>query len=146
MSPKKSSNENGGLSTDLIKKFIENQSQELTNESQEIELKKLNEKNGYDYACKALEAQKEDRKEHRKQVTLFMKYGFWLTIVFLIFLALFVWACIYTDNIHIIISVLKVSAYMIPSAVGGYFIGLNKGKKVHKGNNSATYAEIVDNE
>ncbi len=65
---------------------------------------------------------------------MFMKYGFWLTTFMLLLLAVFVTGCIYTDNINIIISVLKVAAYIIPSAIGGYFMGLNKGKKTIQSN------------
>lgn len=72
---------------------------------------------------------KKYRKEKRSQVTLFMKYGFWLTIVLLILVALFTYGCIVTKNVHIIVSGLKVVAFVFPSAIGGYFIGLNKGKK-----------------
>lgn len=113
----------------LVTQFLENQKQELQNDFQEIELKKSDQQNAYDYGCKALNIQQEDRKEHRSQITLFMKYGFWLIIFILILLSLFVAGCIYTNNIHIIISVLKVIAYILPSAMGGYFLGFNRGKK-----------------
>ena len=53
------------MQIDLVKQFLENQSRELANHTEEIELRELNEKNSYDYACKALIAQKEDRKEKR---------------------------------------------------------------------------------
>lgn len=128
---------------ELITQFLENQRKELGNATQEIELKKINEQNAYDYACKALEAQKEDRKEQRAQMTLFMKYGFWLTIVVLALLAVFVTGCILTDNIHIIVSVLKIMAYMLPSAIGGYFVGLHRGKK-SSDSSQHSYAEIVE--
>ena len=127
----------------LITQFLENQRIELDNNSQEIELKKLNEQHAFEYGIKALEAQKEDRKEQRAQTTLFMKYGFRLTIFVLILISVFVGGCIYTDNINIIISVLKVFAYIFPSAIGGYFIGLNKGKKSSQSNN-VSYAEVVE--
>ena len=131
------------LSIDLIAQFLQNQTEELKNQSQEIELRKLNEQNAYNYGCKALEAQKEDRKEQRSQITLFMKYGFWLTIIILVLATAFVGGCIYTDNIGLIVSVLKVIAYIVPSAVGGYFIGLNKGKKSSNNSAPASYAEVV---
>lgn len=134
----------GGPPIDLINQFLENQRKELDNATQEIELKKLNEQNAYNYGCKALEAQKEDRREQRSQTTLFMKYGFVLTIILLVLISAFVAGCIYTGNISIIVSVLKVAAYILPSAVGGYFIGLNRGKKSSNGNNQPSYAEVVD--
>lgn len=150
MAKNQSSNRNNGnnsrLPLDLVNQFLENQSKELDNATQEIELKKLNEQNAFAYGCKALDAQKEDRKEQREQMTLFMKYGFWLTIVILILMAAFVGGCIYTDNIAIIVSVLKVMAYVLPSAIGGYFVGLNRGKKSSGGNEQTTYAEVVDDE
>lgn len=68
-----------------------------------------------------------------------MKYGFWLTIIVLILLAALVGVCIYTDNIAVIISGLKVIAYVLPSLIGGYFVGLNRGKKY-------SYAETVTDE
>lgn len=113
----------------LIEQFLSNQARELANHSEEIELRKLNEKNSFAYATKALEAQKQDRKEEREHKASFMKYGFWLTVVILILTALFVAGCMYTDNMSIVVSGLKVLAYMLPGTVGGYFIGLNKGKK-----------------
>lgn len=135
--------EGSGLPINLVKQFLENQSKELQNHAQDIELKKLNEKNGYDYACKALDAQKLDRKERRSQITLFMKYGFWLTIIILLLVSCFVGVCVYTDNVGIIVSSMKVIAYILPSALGGYFFGLNRGKK-SSGSSGASYAEVVE--
>lgn len=135
--------ESSGLPLDLIHRFLENQSKELEIHTEEVGLRKLNEQNAYEYSCKALEAQKEDRKEQRAQTTLFMKYGFWLTIVILILISVFIGGCIYTDNIFIIVSVLKVMAFIFPSAIGGYFIGLNRGKK-HSRSTESSYAEVVD--
>ena len=130
--------------TELITQFLQNQAEELKNQSREIDLRKLNEQNAYNYACKALEAQKQDRKEQRSHVALFMKYGFWLTIVLLILAACFVGACIYTDNVAIIVSVLKVLAYIIPTAIGSYFFGHNRGKKSVSQSEPASYADIVE--
>ncbi|HCY80258.1 MAG TPA: hypothetical protein DHV22_00910 [Xanthomarina gelatinilytica] len=61
-------------------------------------------------------------------------------------MAAFVGGCIYTDNIAIIVSVLKVMAYVLPSAIGGYFVGFNRGKKSSGGNEQTTYAEVVHDE
>lgn len=140
--PKDSTNKEK-LPTELVAHFLQNQTQELKNTSQEIKLRKLNEKNAYEYGCRALEAQKQDRKDQRAQTTLFMKYGFWLTIIILLLFSSFFTICAYTDNIHIVVSILKVMAYIIPSAVGGYFIGLNKGKKVRT-SAITSHAEIVE--
>lgn len=74
---------------------------------------------------------------------LFMKYGFWLTLVIVVLIAGFITACIYTNNIHSIVSVLKVVAYILPSAIGGYFVGFHRGKKSSDSNQSS-YAEIVE--
>ncbi|WP_286760925.1 hypothetical protein [Salegentibacter sp. UBA1130] len=132
--------------TELIREFLSNQSKELSNQKEEIELRKLNEKNAYSYGCKALEVQQQDRKESREQATSFMKYGFALTIVVLLLLSAFVGGCIYTGNIGLIVSVMKVLAYVVPSTLGGYFIGINRGRK--KGRNessdSVPYAEVEE--
>ncbi|MBC6409648.1 MAG: hypothetical protein GDA42_04205 [Ekhidna sp.] len=138
-----SDNRNSRFPSELIAQFLENQSKELENATKEIELKKFNEQNAFEYGCKALETQKEDRKEQRTQLTLFMKYGFWLTIFVLLLMSVFVAGCIYTNNINIIVSVLKAIAYVLPSVVGGYFIGLNRGRKSSRDTHS-TYAEVVE--
>ena len=140
----KRNNQKDNPPTELITQFLQNQAEELKIQAQEIELRKLNEKNGFDYSCKALEVQKEDRKEQREQITTFMKYGFRLTIFILVLGALFVGACIYTDNINLIVSVLKVVAYIVPSALGGYFLGFNRGKKSSVNSGPASYAEVVE--
>lgn len=128
--------------TQLIDKFLSNQSLELKNQSQENELRKLNESNSYDYACKALEAQKEDRKESRQQATLFMKFGFVLTIMILILTSIFIYYCINSGNISLLYSILKGLALMIPTLLGGYFYGLNRGKKISQKESQSF--EVVD--
>lgn len=130
--------------TELITQFLQNQSEELKNQSREIELRKINEQNGYNYACKALEAQRKDREAQRGQVSLFMKYGFWLTMVILLLAATFVVGCIYTDNVALIVSVLKVLAYIVPTAIGGYFLGHNRGKKSATHDKPAEYTEMME--
>lgn len=130
------------LPTELIDKFLTNQSLELKNQSQENELRKLNESNSYDYACKALEAQKEDRKESRQQATLFMKFGFALTVIILILAALFIYYCISTGNISLLYSILKGLALVVPSLLSGYFYGLNRGKKISQ--KDAQTFEVID--
>lgn len=142
MSEKEQASDNPPL--EMVNQFLHNQSIELENATQEIELRKLNEQNAFNYSCKALEAQQKDRTEQRAQTTLFMKYGFWMTVIILIISSLFVLVCIYTDNIAIVVSVMKVIAYILPSAIGGYFIGLNKGKKSNDNGVSYSEAEVVE--
>ncbi|MBC6400242.1 MAG: YrzE family protein [Ekhidna sp.] len=143
MAKSQDSDNRNNSNSKLIAQFLENQSKELENATQEIKFKELNEKNAFKYASKALEAQKEDRREERDQLTLFMKYGFWLTVLVLLLMSVFVAGCIYTNNINIIVSILKVIAYVLPSAIGGYFIGLNRRKKSSRDTHS-TYAEVVE--
>ena len=72
-----------------------------------------------------------------------MKYRFWLTIVILFLIAIFIGGCIYTNNVDIVVSVLKVFAYIVPTAIGSYFVGLTRGKKSRQ-NNNTNYANIIE--
>src|SRR5690606_15290306 len=92
---------------EVIKTFLENQKQELANQAQEIELRKEEGKFSHDYACKALEAQKVDRKEEREKASEFMKYFFWLALIVLILFSSFVGFCLYLDKTAILGEVLK---------------------------------------
>jgi len=130
-------------SIELLDQFISNQKDQLQLQLKELELRELSEKNTYDYSLKALEAQKEDRKEERRHQRTFMQYGFWLTIIVLFLVAGFVGACIYTGNIGIVVSALKVIAYIVPSLIGGYFIGLHRGRKKAEEEES-DIVEVID--
>lgn len=130
------------LPAELVSQFLANQAQDLKNTQQEIELRKLNEENSYKYGCKALDIQAADKEADRAHRFQFMKYGFWLTIVLLIFLSAFVWFCIDSGNVDLIVSGLKVLAYMVPPSIGGYFLGYNRGKK-HSDSSNAPYIEPI---
>lgn len=127
----------------IITTFLENQKQELANQAQDIELRKLNEKNAHDYACRALNAQKEDRKEQREQGSKVFKYLFWLFILILLLFSSFVGAALYLDKTAMLTEVFKAIIYILPSFFGAYFFGYNRGKKKAIANND-NYAEVIE--
>lgn len=130
----------GEMSPEVLKKFFSNQSKELENRSKELDLVKYDKQQSYNYANRALEVQSEDRKEERQQKNKLIDYGFWIVILLILLFAGFIGGCFYTGNVNLIISILEISAYVIPSVVGGYFYGLNKGKKASMDQN----VEFID--
>ncbi len=141
--PDKSDGEERQLPTDLVKQFLENQADELTNDKERIELEKQNQKHGFDYAVRALEAQREFTSGQRTQQTLFIKYGFALTVIVLLLLGGFTAVCIFTGNQHILIATLKIIAYVLPSSVGGYFFGHYRGRRAAR-HGAEDYSEVVE--
>lgn len=126
----------------IIKTFLENQKQDLANQAQDIELRKINEKNAHDYACKALYAQKEDRKEQRAKASEFMKYAFWLIVLVIVLLSVFVGVSLYMDKTEMLAEVFRVLLYILPTLFGGYFVGYNRGR--HKAPVANDYIETIE--
>lgn len=126
---KPESQDKENLREDLLNRFLVNQSKELENESKMIDFRKKNDEFGHTYAMEALKRQSEDRAETRTQRTLFMKYGFWLTIVAFLLFASFIGTCFYTGNVDLVYTFGKWVLIILPVLTSGYFIGLNRGKK-----------------
>lgn len=130
--PSQNNNALAPVSQSAINKFLDNQAKELELKSQELMLRKSEIDNNQAYSLKALEAQKEDRRETRETYTLVMK---WRSIVYslcFVIILIFCGYAIYMGESQIIMEVLKISLPALATGVGGYFFGKNKGIESEK--------------
>jgi len=114
---------------ELINKIFESQDKEMAIRKQELALAEKEQEQSFKYATKALEFQAQDRIDERKIDKTKLNYGFYYALAILIFFGLFVFGCFYTDNVNLIVSIIKGLALIIPSSFGGYYFGFAKGKK-----------------
>ncbi|XKM12654.1 hypothetical protein RCS94_06405 [Orbaceae bacterium ac157xtp] len=115
------------LSQSAINKLLENQAKELELRNQELMLRKAEIDNNQAYSLKALEAQKEDRRETRQTYKSIMKLRTALYSVCFICILMFCSYAIFMGETQIIMEALKVALPAIATGVGGFYFGKNKG-------------------
>ena len=115
---------------ELIDRFLSNQSKELKVQSERIQLEKQDQQLNYDFARESLNVQLIDRRERRAQVNGIFKNLINLAYLVLILLALFVFACFYTNNLGLLKVLLwEISKLLIPG-LGGFILGFTEVAKL----------------
>ena len=126
--PNKNQQHNESIPTQLtVNKFLENQQKELEIRQQELAIRQVELNNNQAYSLKALEAQKEDRRETRQVYTSVLKWKIIVSSICFTMILLFCGFAIFMGETHIITEVLKISLPAIISGMGGYYFGKNRG-------------------
>lgn len=116
------------LDNELLKQFVDNQRVELELRKESLQLQKTQLTFSHEYAMKALEAQKEDLIDQRKNEQKSYSKNIWIILSVIILFLLFGGYCLWIDKDEIIKELIKFLMYSAPFSVGGYFFGYSKGK------------------
>jgi hypothetical protein len=113
----------------LIEKFIDNQSKELSLRSQEIGLQAQQEKNSFEFSREALKAQAEDRREQRTFMLTQRKHTFWfMGFVFALIFSLIGYA-LHKGDTAFATEIVKAIIYLAGGGLGGYGYAKTKTKE-----------------
>jgi hypothetical protein len=103
--------------------FLQNQAQEITLRREEIELKREQAKQNFEYANKALTAQLEDR-ERERAFTYKDRHGARMFLGLMVFLlALFLSIALFLDKDQIALEIIKIIGLLFAGGLGGYALG-----------------------
>ena len=112
-----------GISPDLFKEFLDNQSKELELKSSEIDLKRQEDEHSFKFAQQALAAQLGDRKEQRNFYLKSRKSGYvFATIIGVLFIAFLVFALAIGKD-QVALEIIKAIIFLATGSAGGYAIG-----------------------
>ena len=117
------------IDNNLIQQFIENQIAEGKNRKEALELKKQQLVLSHQYALQLLETQKQDLANQRTYNQKALSKNIILIFGILILLLLFGGFCLCIGKDEILKEIFKMLMVALPTALGGYFYGYNKGKK-----------------
>lgn len=129
---------------DTFKKLLENEATKLELKKQQLTLQQLNLNKNHDYACKALEAQKEflkssPREERLNNITRGTIIGLFLIIVLCFF-----GYCIHNGKEVIVLQIVKYTGLALVSFVGGAFYGKSKGKDKKNSNENDDGFDVAE--
>ena len=124
--PSQNNNSLSPMSQSAINKFLDNQAKDLELKNQELMLRKSEIDNNQVYSLKALEAQKEDRRETRQTYESVMKWRLMLFSACFVVILIFCGYAIYMGESQIIMEALKILLPAVATAVGGYCFGKTK--------------------
>jgi hypothetical protein len=112
----------------LAEKYIEVQIREIQLRERELEFKKKQDENNYDYARESLKFQSEDLKNRRNHETKKEKQGLLIICsVIMMFFAVIVVA-LFLDKDQLLSDIIRSAGYIFGGGITGYGIGLQKGK------------------
>jgi ABC-type transport system involved in cytochrome bd biosynthesis fused ATPase/permease subunit len=116
-------------SADIVQSFVEIQKTELALREQELRIARSEEQHKYEYACKVVEANKEDRRESRTTGvrTLKMALIFTFSVIFVLtaFSALAVWK----GHADLVKDIAQGLLIFTGGAGSGFAFGYSRGKK-----------------
>ena len=122
---------------DIQKRELEIKSKELSQKTNEHELDKLRDKNQYDFACKALEANAKDRSDSR-QAKSGLANKFLVGLVIVVFLILsFLSFALYLDKDEAVKKIIEAAILLISGFTSGWGIGYMFGKKTAKSDSNS---------
>ena len=122
------------LPSALLEKWIDTQTKEIENKQREIELRKQTDKNQFEYAKLALDAQANDTSEERAHESkqhgrklIFAGIMAGALIAFLVY-------SLHTGKDHIVLEILKAIVFLASGGAGGYALGTRQShdKKTEK--------------
>lgn len=116
-----------GLTPDIFRVLVENQTRELELKAAELSLQKQQDEHGYEFGKAALVAKIEDRK-HERQHNLAIRhsaYIFFGVIAFL--LAGIIGYSVYANHTEIAMEIIKALVFIGSGAVGGYGVAKTTG-------------------
>lgn len=116
------------INNDVLKQFFDNQRMELELRKENIQLQKDQLNYSHQYAMKALEAQREDLADQRKNEQKTQSKNIWIVLIIIISLLGFIAFCLWIDKDEVVKEVIKFLMYSAPFSVGGYYFGYHKGK------------------
>ncbi|CAN2041636.1 DUF2335 domain-containing protein [Candidatus Magnetomoraceae bacterium gMMP-15] len=120
------------LPSDLITKFLENQTKEIELRAKELELDKQKDENTFTYAKSALNMKVEDRKEQMNHFQIVRKMTFnFILILSALIIGLMLYS-LHLDKDQIVMEIIKSILFFLTGGAGGYAIGKNTEKKSNK--------------
>ena len=122
------SNNTPPIDNELIRQFVENQRMESELRKEDIELKKQQLSLSHQYALQLLQAQKEDLADQRKYAQKAISKNIIVVFGLLIILLLFGGYCVWIGKDELLKEIFKMLIVALPTAIGGYFYGYNRGK------------------
>lgn len=132
---KRNKNEINISTPDLVKTFLDNQTQELEIKAKQLAIQKQEDDHGFEFGKAALAAKAEDRKlqrEHDLKARVYT-YGLIGVIVLLIFGIIFY--AMYSDNKDIAMEIIKAIVYVAGGVLGGYGVAKAGDTKSASNNN-----------
>jgi len=103
--------------------FLQNQAQEIALRRGEIELKREQAQQNFEYANKALAAQLEDREQERAFVHKGQQGARIFIDAMVIVLAVFLSIALFLDKDQIALEIVKAIGFLFAGGIGGYAIG-----------------------
>lgn len=114
------------LPIEVAEQFVQLQMKEIEIKRAELELKKQQDKNNYDFSKESLKVQAEDLKDQRAHQSKREKRSNWvLVLLFLLFFTIVVLA-IFLNKDQLLFEIIKVIVLLFGGGATGYTIGLNK--------------------
>lgn len=117
------------LPIEIAEQFIKLQYEEIAIKKAEIELKKQQDQNNYEFSKESLKYQAEDLKDLRSYLTRKDKKGFWIFVMILLLFFSVIFVALFLNKDQLIGEILKTIAWIFGGGATGYAIGRNKQQK-----------------
>lgn len=112
--------------SEMIGRFLNNQTKELTIREKEVALRKQSDNNSYEFAKKSLEAQAKDRESQRAHSGKILRMILLTSISALIVFLVFLFSIIYVGKESVAMEIVKGVFLVIGGGGGGYAIGRSR--------------------
>ncbi len=109
-----------GTNRDLVGKFLENQSRELEIRAEENALRAQQDKNSFEFSCKALEVRAADRREERNHQRYLRYAALGVGVLATLIVAILLGVCLYKDKDEIAMEIVKGSVFVGAGFLGGW--------------------------
>ncbi len=108
------------FSRDLVSDFLKNQSRELEIRAEENTLRAQQDKNSYEFSCKALEIRAIDRREERNHQRYLRYAALGVAVLATLIVAILLVVCLYKDKDEIAIEIVKGAVFVGAGFLGGW--------------------------
>lgn len=116
------------LKEEFVKKFLENQENDIKLRAQEIELRKQADNNNYEYAKKSLDVQAKDMEASRNATLKFRTQQYIFSSFVLLVILIFLGIALYLGKDQIVIEIIKAVIFLGVGGIGGYSYGRTEKK------------------
>lgn len=116
-------NQQGHLPEKVLQKFIENQAEEIKLRAQEIELRRQTDKNSFEYAKLALEAQAKDLQSQRDTSKNSQTHQYFFITAITAITLVFILIALYFNKDQIVMEIIKAVIYFGGGGASGYVYG-----------------------
>jgi hypothetical protein len=116
------------IQADLMRDFLQNQAKDLELKAQELEFKKQQDSNSFEFGKLSLEAQARDRGHEREFAHKKTAYTYWLVGAVCFGIGAVIICAMYFGDKDVAMEIIKAIFYALTGGVGGYGIAKSTNK------------------